>query len=93
MLVCFATGIAVEIIGTATGGLFGDYQYGNVLGPSIQKVPFIIGINWFITIYCCGITIHTLLNMILDKIAIEGGVVRPTLKAMSVVVDGATLAV
>ncbi len=90
---CFIIGVATEIVGVKTGGLFGDFEFGKVLGPSIETVPYVIGINWFIIIYCTGITIHILLSNILDRIATDTNTVRPSLKAMSVVVDGATLAV
>ena len=54
--------MTVELVGTKTGMLFGDYSYGKVLGPALQGVPLIIGINWFIMMYCCGTTIHALLQ-------------------------------
>lgn len=92
-IICFAAGIAVEIIGTSTGLLFGSYQYGTVLGPGIKKVPWIIGINWFIIIYCCGVAVHTLLKNISGKLGEE--MKRPVkkIKALSIIIDGATLAV
>jgi putative membrane protein len=34
-------------IGTKTGYLFGNYQYGNVLGFKLFDVSLIIGVNWF----------------------------------------------
>ena len=51
ILLCFVVGMLVEILGTSTGWLFGTYIYGSMLGPGINKVPFMIGINWFIIIY------------------------------------------
>lgn len=92
-IICFVTGIAAEMVGTGTGWLFGNYKYGNVLGLRVKDVPIITGINWFIIIYCTGITIHTLLNKILDRITVDTDAARPTLKAMSIIIDGATLAV
>ncbi|MEI9957943.1 MAG: carotenoid biosynthesis protein [Ferruginibacter sp.] len=56
-------------------------------------MPLIIGVNWFIIIYCCGISINTLLNRAIVKIAIETKTKPMSLKALSVIVDGATLAV
>jgi len=44
--IAFATGMLVEWIGVHTGYLFGNYQYGSVLGPKLLGVPLIIGINW-----------------------------------------------
>jgi len=92
-IICFVTGIVVEIIGTSTGRLFGDYQYGTVLGPGFKNVPWIIGINWFLIIYCCGVAVHSLLSNISQKLSEE--MERPVkrIKALSIVIDGATLAV
>jgi len=93
LLICFAVGISVEIIGINTGILFGDYTYGNVLGYKIKHVPVLIGINWFIIIYCSGISIHTLLMKAINRVAADTGKTPMTLKALSVIIDGATLAV
>lgn len=90
---CFMTGIIVEIIGTSTGYLFGNYQYGTVLGPGFKNVPWIIGVNWFIIIYCCGVAVHTLLSKISEKTGELTGQPLKKLKVLSIVVDGATLAV
>ncbi len=89
----FFVGIIVEMIGVKTGSLFGDYTYGNVLGYKIGNVPVIIGFNWFLIIYCCGISIHTLLSKAIKRIASDTGTKPMVLKAASVIVDGATLAV
>lgn len=43
-----------ELIGVNTGYLFGDYVYGNNLGPKIGGVPILIGINWAILVLSCG---------------------------------------
>ncbi|MEP6711307.1 MAG: carotenoid biosynthesis protein [Ferruginibacter sp.] len=93
LVICVGTGIMVEIVGTHTGLLFGEYKYGNVLGLAIQRVPLIIGINWFIIIYCCGISIHMMLTNIIAKLAQAPGGTKPVLKAISMVIDGACLAV
>lgn len=93
LLTCFAVGVAVEVIGVNTGLLFGDYTYGQVLGPKLRNVPLLIGVNWFIIIYCCGISIHTLLMKAITRIAADTGKAPLALKALSVIIDGATLAV
>jgi putative membrane protein len=93
MLICCAAGIAVEVIGVNTGILFGEYTYGDVLGYKVRNVPVLIGVNWFIIIYCCGIGIHTLLMKAINRIAADTGKPPMALKALSVIVDGATLAV
>lgn len=91
--ICFCIGLAVEIIGTSTGALFGEYTYGNVLGYKFKNVPIIIGVNWFIIIYCCGISIHTFLVKTINRVTTSSQKNVTRLKALSVIVDGATLAV
>ena len=93
VLVTFAVGIVVEMIGVNTQLLFGDYSYGKVLGYQVNNVPVIIGINWFLIIYCCGITVQTILMKAITKVATETSTPPMVLKALSVIVDGATLAV
>lgn len=93
LIVCFIGGIGVEIIGINTTLLFGDYTYGNVLGFKVQNVPLLIGINWFIIIYCSGISIQTLLMKAINRISTDTGKEPMALKALSVIIDGATLAV
>jgi putative membrane protein len=90
---CIVLGIIVEIIGVNTGYLFGDYAYGKVLGPGINNVPVLIGVNWFLIIYCCGISIHTLLMKAINRVAADTGKTPMVIKALSVIIDGATLAV
>jgi bisanhydrobacterioruberin hydratase len=93
VLAIFITGIAVEVTGVNTGLLFGHYNYGSVLGFKMFNVPLIIGVNWFIIIYCCGISIQTLLTKAIDKVAATTATPPMALKALSVIIDGATLAV
>ena len=86
-------GFAVEVVGVNTGLLFGSYRYGAALGWQWLDVPFIIGINWIIVICCCGISTHTLLTKASAQLAPELSKPMTKLKAVSVIVDGATLAV
>lgn len=92
-LACFVVGFLAEVTGVNTGILFGEYAYGDVLGYKIQQVPVLIGVNWFLIIYCCGISIHTLLMKAVNRLAAGTGEPPKTLKALSVIIDGATLAV
>lgn len=46
-LIIFSGGFLIELIGTKTGYLFGNYQYGDVLGLKLFDVSVIIGVNWF----------------------------------------------
>lgn len=85
-------GFGVEVVGINTGYLFGDYTYGNVLGINAFNVPFIIGVNWFIIIYSCGICMHTFLQKMIDKLPADSNRSPNRLRYISVIVDGATLA-
>jgi len=58
--VCFLAGMCVEIAGVHTGWLFGHYFYGNVLGYKILDTPLIIGVNWFVVVFCSGAAVELL---------------------------------
>ncbi|GAL75923.1 conserved protein [Nonlabens ulvanivorans] len=45
---CFIVGMIVEWLGVHTGSLFGDYFYGDNLGPKLDGIPYLIGVNWAI---------------------------------------------
>lgn len=50
----FWFGYLAEVIGVATGVIFGNYEYGSALGFKVAGAPPMIGVNWVILIYCCG---------------------------------------
>ncbi|MBN3521287.1 carotenoid biosynthesis protein [Algoriphagus lutimaris] len=50
----FWIGFGSELIGIHTGYLYGDYVYGDTLGPKLWDVPLVIGVNWFILVYLTG---------------------------------------
>ncbi len=45
-------GFLIEVLGVQTGLIFGEYQYLTTLGIKIWDVPPIIGVNWFLLVYC-----------------------------------------
>lgn len=51
----FISSFLVEAIGVNTGRIFGEYSYGYALGPKLLNTPVIIGLNWFVLIYCTNI--------------------------------------
>lgn len=57
LLLCFMVGLLTEMIGVNTGLLFGHYAYGEPLGIKLLGVPLLIGIQWFVSVYC---SIHIL---------------------------------
>lgn len=89
-LLCFVTGVVVEIIGVNTGYLFGDYKYGEVLGVKVYNVPLLIGINWFTTVFCAGVMMQRLSDWIVKKMS---GQAQPSkaVQFFSFVTDAALL--
>jgi putative membrane protein len=59
MFLVMTTGFLVEVLGVHTGMIFGNYEYGEVLGWKLWQVPLMIGVNWWILMHCaCQITYH-----------------------------------
>jgi len=53
--VCFIIGWLAEYIGVHGKWLFGEYIYGDVLGPKVYGIPLVIGFNWIVVVYAiCG---------------------------------------
>lgn len=43
-------GMFSEYLGVQYGLIFGEYNYGNNLGPKLAGVPYLIGINWAVLV-------------------------------------------
>jgi uncharacterized membrane protein len=43
---------ATEVAGVSTGLIFGTYSYGRAFGVGAFGVPFLIGLNWAVLLYC-----------------------------------------
>lgn len=93
VITAFVVGFTAEVIGVNTGLLFGDYAYGETLGTKLAGVPLLIGVNWFVIIYCSGVSVSTLLTKVVYKVSEKAQQPPMALKALSVIADGATLAV
>lgn len=55
-------GFLSEWIGVNTGLVFGDYWYGEALGPKIQGVPVLISLNWALLITAGLLTVASFLT-------------------------------
>lgn len=53
-LVLATLGIVVEYLGVNYGLFFGDYSYGDNMGPKIGGVPWLIGLNWALLTFTTG---------------------------------------
>jgi len=91
VLLCFTLGMIAEMIGVNTGYLFGNYTYGNVLGPKLYGVPWLIAVNWFIIIFCAGNIIYRLNEWLYKKLSAQ---MRPSfiVQVFSFVIDASLLA-
>lgn len=92
VIICFITGMLTEIIGVDTSLLFGKYEYGKVLGPEIMDVPWLIGVNWFTVIYCCGVFITHFHNWVESRSDMKETILTPRIQLISFIIDGALLA-
>ncbi|WP_051935742.1 carotenoid biosynthesis protein [Salegentibacter sp. Hel_I_6] len=52
--VFFFSGMLAEWIGVNTGWLFGNYAYGENMGPKFDGVPYLIGIYWAVLTFISG---------------------------------------
>lgn len=92
-IVAIVVGIGVEMIGVNTGYLFGDYKYGKALGPGWKGVPWIIGANWFIVIFCCANVVRMMMDWLEIKVGQSVLLPLPFIRKLALVADAATLAV
>ena len=67
-------GFGVEVLGVATGLLFGDYSYGRGLGPLVLDVPLLMGVLWWLLL----LGSHHLSERVLSR---GGKTVSPWLRA------------
>ena len=93
LLVCYVVGFIVEWLGANYGVLFGSYQYGTVLGWKFKNIPLIIGVNWFIIMYCSGVSVQLVLNVLWNKVKYADMPLRNDVGFVAIILDGALLAV
>jgi putative membrane protein len=68
-LLIFLLGFFLEVAGVNTGIIFGAYSYGPVLGFKLFNTPLLIGLNWFIMVFCIGVVLEkTKLNVLLKSL-------------------------
>ncbi len=67
-------GFFAEVIGVATGKVFGEYAYGKNLGFKVLEVPVIIGINWAVLSFIC--------SGLADKLTIKSTYIKAAIAAL-----------
>lgn len=58
--IVFLVSFLVEMTGTNTGLIFGEYTYGATLGLKLWNTPLMIGVNWFLLVYGVGAALQYL---------------------------------
>jgi putative membrane protein len=89
----FIVGMGTEMIGVNTGWLFGNYQYGNILGKKLNGVPWLIGLNWFVVVFCSASCMQQFQQWFSGRMEKTGTEMPQRLKIFSLIIDGAFLAV
>jgi len=92
LAVAILTGFFTEMLGVHTGMLFGDYRYGQTLGPKVNGVPLLIGVNWFIVVYAAGMFAVQTRSMISRILPTHGKAAFSKWFGFSIVLDGALVA-
>ena len=92
-IVAFVTGMLSEIIGVNTGLLFGSYFYGKAMGPGLMDVPFTIGMNWFVVVFCAGTVMTILHRWLQHQFLKEGEGIPKRIENLAFVIDAALVAV
>jgi putative membrane protein len=90
--VCCVVGYVVEYLGVNYHLLFGEYHYLPAMGVQWKNVPLVIAVNWFIIMYCCGVTIQHFLNFMWNKLKDEDQPRRANVGFFAIIIDGALLA-
>src|SRR5665647_154739 len=85
-LVIIITAFIIEATGVNTGRIFGAYSYGRALGPALWNTPLIIGLNWFMLIYCTNAITRQLWSLLST-----GKEVRPGLAEGAFIIITGTL--
>jgi bisanhydrobacterioruberin hydratase len=62
VLIFFGGGMLLEWVGVHYGFLFGSYQYGANLGPKLDGIPYVIGINWALLTLNTGLIASSLVG-------------------------------
>jgi putative membrane protein len=90
--ISFLVGMGTEMIGVNTGWLFGEYAYGDILGPTFNGVPWLIGLNWVVVVFCSGSIMVHVQDWFKRRFTNEESDMPSRVTAISLVIDGALLA-
>jgi len=64
ILISFLVTFAAEVIGVATGLVFGNYSYGSVFGLQLWETPLLIGLNWVLVTLGAILVVQNVIKLI-----------------------------
>ncbi|GGK84673.1 carotenoid biosynthesis protein [Rufibacter glacialis] len=70
----FLVGLTAEIIGVATGKVFGAYHYGDAFGFKFREVPLVIGMNWAALCFAAAAVVNQWQKPYLVKAAVAAAI-------------------
>jgi len=74
LLLVAGTAVLVEAIGLATGFPYGEYRYGDVLGPRLLGVPFLVPLAWLMMAWPSWVLAARLARRPLARVAVAAAV-------------------
>jgi len=86
-VIAFSVGIGVEILGVATGKIFGVYYYGENMGVKLLGVPYMIGLYWAVLVSATSMIVRKIFNS-RWLIAVTGGLAMVILDIFMEVMAG-----
>ena len=89
-IIIAVTSFLIEAAGVNTGRIFGEYTYGKALGPALLNTPVIIGLNWFLLIYCTNVISRQIWDSLPRKLSERSG---SPLKTAFIIIMGSLLMV
>jgi putative membrane protein len=74
LLLVAGTAVLVEAIGLATGYPYGEYRYGDVLGPRLLGVPFLVPLAWLMMAWPSWVLAARLARRPVTRVAVAAAV-------------------
>lgn len=92
LLFACTLGWMTEIAGVHTGHFFGHYRYEDLLGPKLKGVPLLIGLYWFVIVFCSACTIDYLAERVTRRAGPAGRYAWSLISLPGGVLQGAFIA-
>jgi putative membrane protein len=90
-LAAFQTGFFTEYLGVNHQLLFGYYRYEQALGIKFFGVPLMIGVNWFMIVYCSAVTSSLIFNFFSNNIQATLSIQKRYIQELMFIIIGALI--